>query len=102
MVVPAGVSQVRPVQVSTTCSPADAKLLQSADVGCGCVDLLARPTSLSHPLIQVDVWPSLDNGNGNVTFTVIAQHTVVGVTSISQVSSVTLQLKPPLIFQHGP
>ena len=39
-------------------------------------------------LNQVDIWPSSDNGTiGNVTFTVIAQHTVVGVTSISQVSS---------------
>ena len=42
---------------------------------------------LSHLLIQVDYWPSSDSDtSGNVTFTVIAQHTIVGVTSISQVS----------------
>ena len=69
MVVPAGVSQVRPVQVCETCCNA-----HLPDQG------------LSHLLIQVDIWPS--NGtNDNVTFTVIAQHTVKGVTSISQVSS---------------
>ena len=43
---------------------------------------------LSHLLVQVDIWPSSGNGTfDNVTFTVIAQHTVKGVTSISQVSS---------------
>ena len=43
---------------------------------------------LSDLLIQVDIWPSSDNGtSGSVTFTVIAQHTVTGVTGISQVSS---------------
>ena len=43
---------------------------------------------LSHLLIQVDYWPSSDSDtSGNVTFTVIAQHTVAGVTSIGQVRS---------------
>lgn len=43
---------------------------------------------LSRSIIQVDLWPSSGSGTSdNVTFTVIAQHTVVGVTGISQVNS---------------
>ena len=88
MVVPAGVNSVRPVQVSMTCSPADAQLLQSAGVGCGWLGSFAVPNFPSHLLVQVDIWPTSDNGtSSNVTFTVIAQHTVVGVTGISQVRS---------------